>query len=786
MLAYERLTATPDGCLAAPQPRQNFGRSALQRWLPVGALPTVAWLLLADAACLVPQLHPVRSVIVLPLALLLPGWLLLRAAIPRRRARWEDAAVSLGLSLLLLMLGGLVIDALPGREPLSAGRVLALLNVIVVLGVLSRTARGAPCLDFRVLLSACSPFLLHRPGWQQLTGLVAAVLAVVLAAAGALRLNDGAGATLSLLALIGASIALVQLVASGDRPSPGVDAATVYLIAFAVLLMTSLRGAALSGHDVKTEFHVFLATTQTSHWRPGGFFSGYNSCLSITLLPTELLRLTGAAAADVFRVHLQLIAATAAPSAYAVGRRLGPRWVAALGSLLFVAFPTFINDWAMLNREEVAQVFFCLTLLAVVDRGWSPRQRHMIFVGAGAGMVLSHYTTTYIAIGIFALGAAGMTLTRLLQRLPWVKAGTHAFDCNSILSWRLILPLAAFALTWVALNGTLGGLTGVFSGPTRTSATADASLPSAASTLGRYAHQQEARYADILAKNPPVAAAHATVCLPTMLPTETARLTGAGRAIQAVGLSPGELVGGLRQLCVVLFALGPLAACAYAWRRWRHEPRWQELAALSSACVVVSGAAWVLPSLSQSYSPLRLYEQEAVLFTPLMALAITAVAVRWLGLRAGAAVACGIAVSAFAVLSGLVPQVLGGYGAQLNLNNAGAYYRAYYVDHDQLNATRWLRDHASAKALVTTDLAGAGTIREETRLTPVEGLFAQQVPADSLVLANLNGRGRVRAVGIYGDDIVSYSFPASCFGVRPVLFRSGSQAVLGPARQVGT
>ena len=39
---------------------------------------------------------------------------------------------------------------------------------------------------------------------------------------------------------------------------------------------------------------------------------------------------------------------------------------------------------------------------------------------------------------------------------------------------------------------------------------------------------------------------------------------------------------------------------------------------------------------------------------------------------------------------GLMPQLLGGYPAQLNLNNSGDYYDAYYVHDQEIAALNWL------------------------------------------------------------------------------------------------
>ena len=78
---------------------------------------------------------------------------------------------------------------------------------------------------------------------------------------------------------------------------------------------------------------------------------------------------------DVFRVCFQLIFALVPVGAPAdrppAAAHRRPRCCSAG---LFVAFPTFVNDMPMLNRQEIALLFFVVGLLALLDaRG---RRRH--------------------------------------------------------------------------------------------------------------------------------------------------------------------------------------------------------------------------------------------------------------------------------------------------------------------------------------------------------------------------------------------------------------------------
>jgi hypothetical protein len=64
-----------------------------------------------------------------------------------------------------------------------------------------------------------------------------------------------------------------------------------------------------------------------------------------------------------------------------------------------------------------------------------------------------------------------------------------------------------------------------------------------------------------------------------------------------------------------------------------------------------------------------------------------------LGDRWSFRVAGAIAVFFFLSLSGAIPQALGGYPPQLNLNNAGEYYDTYYVHAQDAAGIAWLQTH---------------------------------------------------------------------------------------------
>ena len=107
------------------------------------------------------------------------------------------------------------------------------------------------------------------------------------------------------------------------------------------------------------------------------------------------------------------------------------------------------------------------------------------------------------------------------------------------------------------------------------------------------------------------------------------------------------------------------------------------------------GAITVLPGLSVNYGLLRAFQQALFLVAPVLvsgSIFLFQPLGRVWAPRAAAIVALVVLFSTI----GLMPQLLGGYPAQLSLNNSGVYYDAYYVHPQEIAALDWLGQQPGA------------------------------------------------------------------------------------------
>ncbi len=737
-----------------------------------------------------------RAAVALPTVAVVPGALALRALRLPARTGWDWLLHAIALSLLGLIAVAFTLSLLPLVLPVRTLTTIGcLIGFDALVALLATAAAAAPT---RILDSLTGYRRSNCPrslGVGGAAGVLVGAVAVGLAVVGAHRLNHGGTAGLTELALAGAAVALVPAALAARRGEVTAAATAVYLLGLAILLATSLRGTGVTGHDIKIEYRVFIETLNRGSWRPGGPFAGYNSCLSITVLPAFLTRLLGVAPLDVFRVCFQLLFATIPVGVFLVVRRFLPAGYAVLGAGLFVAFPAFVNDMPMLNRQEIALVFFTVAMLSVLAGRGTPRQRVTLFAALAAGLTVSHYTSTYIAAGLLATGWLLRQVRRWFARRARRRPDPRLPAAHGVLGLGAAL-LIVLAVGWAAVTGSAGALggglrdaavavadrAGVYSGSTRYSVVSPVKEATDAEALQQYAAYFRGTGTGDDA--PPPHPGCGVVPGPgDILPT-----TAAGAALARVGLPPGTVNTALRRAAVVLFEAGAAVGCAVAWFRGRKRGQRGRhartrggnganlLPELTAAALALLAATVVAPQLSDSYGLLRLYQQLLVILAPAVLFALVVPLRRRAALLTGAVV-----VGCLLTTSGLVPKLTGDYPPQLNLTNGGAYFRAYYTAPVDVAVMGWVNAHVAGHGFVVADSRDSANLRAMTPLYPMEGLIPGAVPPDGYVqVTTMDGR-TANGVAVVGDRALRYTFPLDCVTAgRELVHVDGTRRVYSP------
>ena len=688
-----------------------------------------------------------------------------------------------GASLLALIVGGLLLNMLlpvvGADHPLQPG-VLAGTWVLLDLGLLAWRP------DVPLVGSVSWPLVWRRAldaRFELAQALAAGAL--VLAVLGAVRLNNGASGGVALAGQAMAAAALLALMLRREG-TLGRDARTLALVSTSLLLATSLRGWSITGHDIQAEFLAFKLTNGDQRWQMGALENAYNACLSVNILPTVLAQTTGLSGEVVFKVLLQLVFAVVPVLTFLYSRRFLSRRLALVATAFTLAFPTFFTDMSYLVRQEMAFFFLALMLLVGTDR---PGRWRLPMVGVfGVGVVLSHYSTTYVMLMALVFALVAMILLQVFRHRFRHDEGTARTAFRGAFGMVLLNPLIvvlllAASFLWAGpvthtgghasavVKETISAITG--NGEERPSSSDtsyrlfanDTSSPrerlnSFVSETMTYRNESIPRR-DLLIRNPGPAELR-----PEIVPASKAPLTALGGVLDKVGIDPAKVNSAARVACAVLMQVFLLLGLV--WLVWRRRgtgelprpPR--EVAFLSLGAVAALAMIVLVPNLSVDYGVLRAFQQTLLVVAPLMAAGLWMV-VRHLGSRAATIVAV-VPVVLLLILSGVLPALLGGQQERLALSNSGAYYDRFYASDSEQQAIAWLAATDAATAwkskIISNRNVTVKMLAASGNAAPVaDRLYPTLLTKDAFVYVDGQILEKGRSTVFYTGDLINYVYP---------------------------
>ena len=692
----------------------------------------------------------------------------------------ERLAYSLGAALFVLIVGGLALDLLLPvvgiPHPLNRVPVLVAVDSLNVALLGWRLRRGALPGSWLSPLRTLSP--------REWRVLAFAALTLFLVIAGANRLNNGQGDLITLIGLAGVVATFAMMLWWRASVRDSVISAVTYLLGLSLLLSTSLRGWFVTGHDIQREYRVFELTKAHGVWNIGSFHDAYNACLSITILPTAISQLVRVDDPYVYKVFFQLVFAICPVIVYLLARRYWSKRIAILSVVYFVGFPTFFTDMPFLNRQEIAFVFLGVALLAMTRRQGTVWNRNIALAVCGVGVGLSHYSTMYVFVGTLTVAWIAERGVLLLGRLrpanpkPHRKSSPGWADGTRTVGMIVILAFGLVTFVWGGLvTHTASSVTTTveqalpgFFGTSGGAHSADSSY-SLLSTGGTTPQQLLDQYRaqalhDRKVDDPGTYLPLSTVSSwPTHTVTEPSLpLTDTGKLLSDVHVPVAAVNDAVRSLAAkgeqVFVVIGLAVLGLIGWRR-RQVGRAFYFLALGSVVMVM--AVTVLPGLSVSYGLLRAFQQALFLIAPILVIGSITL-FKPLGQvwakRAAGIVALGFMVSTI----GVMPQVLGGYAAQLNLNNSGEYYNEYYQHPQEVEAVTWLSNQPATlpvgiQAESTTDHFAFTSPDKVTGSEYITDIFPTLLRKSTWVVLGYSTVRMGTATAQVDGDLVTYRYP---------------------------
>lgn len=650
-------------------------------------------LLAAIAALTLVRDHWVAGVALVALLFTVPGLLLLRALRVPGESVVLFPAYAPCASLVVLLAAGLGVDLLGPRlgadvplrtAPLLVG-VEGLCVALLLVGVAISERGAVPwrLLDLRV-----------RRAWP--------LLLPAAAAAGTLRLTNGHGPGLTIAAVAAGGAVLLACIPFAGRLSRSQLSFVLYGAGLAAALSFSLRSQFVYGWDISAEYHILESTYRTGIWHTNHSNDAYGAMLSLTVLPSMLHALAGAPVLTTLKLIYPLLLALLPVAVFHMASRvLSRRWAYVAG--VFVAVQSyFFQQQPAIARQELGLVLFVVLVGAVFDRSMPRRAQLPLVALLAAGLAVSHYSTTYLAVSLFIAAVLLQLLVSFVREVPRISAATAV----------AAVALTAAGAAWYApVTHSTANLT-KFSSNLREHGLD--LLPNAkpgqsaiqAYLSGNSPEHIPARQYEKLATAD--YAQHRKFIHP--LPSSTtARYPIADSTVggDAVRFPLGNRV--LSDLDLLFTQLANLAAAVGALAivfSKRASPTLRRIGLLGLATLVVLALMRLSGTAAQAYNPERAFLQTMV---PL------SVGIGWLLQRgAGDGVLRRVAAATLAVVGlgsiymttvGLRGVAVGG-GTPANLTNRGEDYERFYISPPELSSASWMIAAAKPKDLIYADRYG--------------------------------------------------------------------------------
>lgn len=710
----------------------------------------------------------IRSVSSLIFSLTVPGFFIYRMIVGEipKQTKLVTLTYSVGLSIFYLMLAGLIMNqiyiALNLSNPFSTANVTFLVGISTLFFVLISWIRKPLTFKFK-------PKRVNKTLLLNDFIMVVALGSLPLAAVGgANTLNNGGGSWLALLsiALVGTAILLFSWQKKSlNRYFPY----ALYSMTLSILLATSMRGWHITGHDIMQEYQVFQLTIQHAMWKMAYYQDAYMACLSITILPTMLQKLTGIDDPYIYKFVFQLFAALLAPLIYQTLVPFFSKKIAFLAAVVFITFPAFLTDITMLNRQETALVFLVLSVQAALDKKLGKVARNILVFLYLSAMILSHYSTSYVTMGILlgalVIGIVVILFTKLIRKTIAGHALFALFNPLVIIGALLVLITWNSLITQTSSNigETISGI-----GKSIPSLLSGKIALSGNSKVGAVQKGIFEQYAEATKDSRPLPDNQyypEPIATSQQIHETNDQIDPENTVLSKLGI-PFKVLSKFYSLNRTVYAgiltiLIVLGIIIITIRR-KHVKMPSQYFILGVSALAILGAQLVLPSSAINYGLLRIILQILVfLALPVILisywfLSVIRIPVVWIPRVIGT-----ILFVSYIVLSGFISHFAGGDKPALALSNSGLYYQAYYTHQDEISADVWIKDNTPVGSRIYSDefarrkmIAYSGVFSQPT-------LLPEAIPIDSYVYLS-EGNTKFDSIPVYyNGQLTFYKIPYS-------------------------
>jgi len=242
--------------------------------------------------------------------------------------------------------------------------------------------------------------------------------------------------------LLGLSVLILILRPQNDQTLLALTAS----ISLSLILSFTLTSSNLIGWDIHGEYYQFTQVITNGTWDSSQALH-YNAAVSISILPTIIDLVTTLNGVRIFKFVFPIIFSMVPVVVYKFYRRFLKPQFAFMAVFLFMSYPAFYQELVELGREEVAQLILVLLLLLFLSPRISrKRSGTFMVVGLTVGLVLAHYSLTYIYLAMLAFS---YIFARISRRVLSLDSLTILLSIVIAISWYLFVASGSTLSTLV-------------------------------------------------------------------------------------------------------------------------------------------------------------------------------------------------------------------------------------------------------------------------------------------------------------------------------------------------
>lgn len=374
-------------------------------WILFGA---ILFILITDLLIIfnIPILRQITSFIFLTF---LPGLLLIYILKLQKLKLVEKFVFSIGLSIFLLMFIGLLMNYLYPlfgyKAPLSAESLLITLSAVTLIFCVVAFIQNWPSLSLNfggLKLNIREKFYLLVPAIFPLLSIIG------------MRLMNVTSNNI-IIVILSLSIPgyAIFLGITHDKLPEKIATPAILCISIAIILLVALRSNYIIGYDANTEYYIFQRTFESGRWMLVTD-APLDTCLSISILPTIYQSFLNINSQYLFKILYPLLFSISPLIIYLICRKYVNVFYSFLAALFFMSQYYFLNA-EMAARTVIALLFFALSIMVIFHDRLRTFDKYLLFFIFSTAIILSHYSTAFISLGIFVVTWLIATLMRKIM-----------------------------------------------------------------------------------------------------------------------------------------------------------------------------------------------------------------------------------------------------------------------------------------------------------------------------------------------------------------------------------